>query len=238
MLATTTLWKPTFAHTRWDPELSTEHRYFQDTVQDVSDAIASSGDLYRAEYAAQARSGSCYALADALACTLAAGGAFSNAILLESGHSRNIALGTTDLYYLDAYGGDTCETEQRPYGDASEEYLASLKEAHRKFLQGAKAGAAACYFWREDQSVRSEPVEVIADFDTVEPALAPNLHIVVTAVEGVAMLHRIGDLNRYSSDEYVFKNGWEKFEQAEVELKDSIPVFVNIAGPKPSLVSA
>jgi hypothetical protein len=200
--------------------------------------------VYRASLA-ENKGGSCFAQTDAVVGTLVTLGITKNFVELGFPHANNVSVAEDSPIYLDAQfkEGDGLQVRSTPIASSSFKQEADTLTAHRKFIESVADGEpSACYFWFDQfGKVKTHVVQESLDEITPEDMnveLENNPHILITGLEGVAMLHAVGDLKRYRSNAYVRKNGTDRFETARHELAHLIPAFIKISDPDVSLAGA
>lgn len=208
-------------------------------IQDACDFVSAfvpfnyANNIYRAKYAEELM-GNCYAQAEAVASLLNAWGIENNYIFLDNNHASNVVFSPEDnlVYYFDARGlsnaVDISEREQR-----LSDFNGSETVLHGEFLKYASTNNSAngSYFWVEDDIVYYRPIVCnIREVSGLENK--ENAHIIISAKEGIEMLHAIGDLKRYKTQDP------ERYEKMWEELIDLIPSFFgDEVVPKPSVVA-
>lgn len=215
-------------------------------AQDVRSQYEPNENVYRANVAKMEDDegvkigGNCFARAEDMAEVLNGWRVEDNYIVLNDhlrGHASILtADGDTPLRF-DSWGPlSVFAAAGVSLGELASE--TAFEDAHKKFLQDARSIEAleGSLFWlNHDRKVETAPV-----FDTIATPLditrvLTGMHVILRAQRGIRMLHAIGDLTRYSSDEYVQKNGVKKFEQMRAELYPLVPAFITIHEPDASL---
>jgi hypothetical protein len=192
--------------------------------------------IYRASQAERNQGANCFGLSEALGSLLTAHG-IQSAITLGFAygtqlHAGNAAAAGKKVIYPDVGNGDYF-----PAGTDSTEEQDALKELHREFLDEIAADPDndhARYFWMDESGIQfCSATSTMREVDL--PDGAADVHLLASVRVGIEALHAIGDLARYRTNGYTAEHGSEKYEQAWAEQLSSVPAFINVPQPNPSL---